>query len=155
MTISSKLRNYMNRCGVAFEEVPHTLAFQPAKAAEVTHIPGTRVAKGVLIRVGDEYMLAVVPSSKQVALDHLGRWLGRRDVRLAQEKESVRLFEDCELGAMPPIGAAFGLETILDDDLVESDDVYFEGGDHRTLVHVAGQGWRRLQGEAGHCALSA
>jgi Ala-tRNA(Pro) deacylase len=154
MTISAKLRNYMNRCGVAFEEVPHAFAFQPAKAAETTHIPGRRVAKGVLVRAGDEYMMAVVPSSKQVALDHLGRWLGR-DVRLAEEQESVPLFADCELGAMPPVGAAFGLETILDDDLVGSDDVYFEGGDHRTLVHVAGRDWRRLQGDAGHCPLSA
>jgi Ala-tRNA(Pro) deacylase len=154
MTISAKLRNYMNLCGVTFEEVPHAFAFQPAKAAEETHIPGRRVAKGVLVRADDEYMLAVLPSSKQVALDSLGRWLGRK-VRLAEEKESVALFEDCALGAMPPIGAAFGLETILDDDLVESDEVYFEGGDHRTLVHVAGRDWSRLQGKAGHCALSA
>lgn len=154
MTISTKLRNYMNRCGVAFEEVPHAFAFQSAKAAQATHIPGKHVAKGVLVRAGDEYMLAVVPASKQVALGHLGRWLGR-DVRLAEELESVPLFEDCALGAMPPIGAAFGLETILDTDLAQSDEVYFEGGDHRTLVHVAGSDWRRLQGDAGHCALSA
>lgn len=154
MTISTKLRNYMNRCGVAFEEVPHAFAFQPSKAAEATHIPGRRVAKAVLVRAGQEYMLAVVPSSKHVALDHLGRWLGR-DVRLAEEQESAKLFEDCELGAMPPIGAAFGIETILDDDVMASDDIYFEGGDHRTLVHVGGPDWRRLQAGAGHCALSA
>ena len=154
MTISTKLRNYMNRCGVAFEEAPHAFAFQPARAAEAMHIPGKHVAKAVLVRAGDEYMLAVVPSSKQVALDYLGRWLGR-DVRLAEERESVAWFEDCDLGAMPPIGAAFGLATILDDDLAEADDVYVEGGDHRTLVHVAGSDWRNLQGEAAHCALSA
>jgi Ala-tRNA(Pro) deacylase len=154
MTISAKLRDYMDRCGVAFEEAPHAFAFQPAKAAEAAHIPGRRVAKGVLVRAGDEYMLAVVPSSRQVALDRLERWLGR-NVRLAEEQEAVPLFEDCERGAIPPIGAAFGLETILDNDLAGTDDVYFEGGDHRTLVHVAGPDWRRLQGSAGRCALSA
>lgn len=154
MTISTKLRTYMDRCGVAFEEVPHAFAFQPSKAAEATHIPGKRVAKGVLVRAGDDYLLAVVPSSKQVALGHLGELLGR-DVRLAEEHESVPLFEDCDLGAMPPIGAAFGLVTVLDDSLMASDDVYFEGGDHRTLVHVGGGDWRRLLSDAGHCALSA
>jgi Ala-tRNA(Pro) deacylase len=154
MTISTKLRNYMNRCGVAFEEVPHEFVVQSAKAAQATHVPGRHVAKGVLVRAGDEYLMAVVPSSRRVALGRLRHWLGR-DVRLAEELESVPLFEDCALGAMPPVGAAFGLETILDEDLGKSEDVYFEGGDHRTLVHVAGSDWRRLHGEAARCPLSA
>jgi Ala-tRNA(Pro) deacylase len=154
MAISLKLRNYMEGRGVAFDEVPHTFAFQPALAAEASHIPGKRVAKGVLVRTAGEFMLAVVPSSKQVDLGDLKRWLGR-DVMLAAEQDSVPLFADCELGAMPPIGAAFGLETILDDQLLDEDDVYFEGGDHRTLVHVHGEDWRRLTSDAGHCAFSA
>jgi Ala-tRNA(Pro) deacylase len=153
MAISQGLRNYMERCGVAFEEVPHAHALQASKAAEASHVSGNRVAKGVLVRAGEGYMLAVVPSSKQVRLDELGRWLGR-EVRLAEEQESVPLFADCALGALPPVGAAFGLETVLDDDLLAADEVYFEGGDHRTLVHVAGGDWRRLVGDAGHCAMS-
>jgi Ala-tRNA(Pro) deacylase len=153
MAISQDLRNYMVQCGVDFDEVPHARTLQAAKAAEASHISGKRVAKGVLVRAGDDYVLAVVPSSKQVKFDDLGRWLGR-EVRLADEQDSVRLFGDCELGALPPIGAAFGLETILDDDLMSADDIYFEGGDHRTLVHVDGSDWRRLIRDAGHCAFS-
>lgn len=154
MAISQHLHDYMDQCGVTFEEVPHTHTLQAAKAAEALHISGKRVAKGVLVRAGDDYLVAVVPSSKQVRLDELGRWLGR-EVRLADEQESVPLFSDCALGAMPPVGAAFGLETILDDELLGADDVYFEGGDHRTLIHVDGADWRRLVRDAGHCAFSA
>ena len=149
MAISEKLRDYMDRCGVEFDEVPHAYAFQPAKAAQASHISGKRVAKGVLVREGDRYMMAVTPSSKQIQFGDLNRWLGR-EVTLASEQDSVRLFDDCELGAMPPVGAAFGLETLVDEELLNADDVYFEGGDHRTLVHVGGADWRRLQREAAH-----
>jgi Ala-tRNA(Pro) deacylase len=154
MSISQKLRTYMDLCGVAFDEVPHSFAFQPAMAAEAAHIPGRRVAKGVLVRTGDDYMLAVVPSSKLVDFADLERWLGR-EVSLAPENDSGPLFADCALGAMPPVGAAFGLPTILDDELLNANEVYFEGGDHRTLIHVDGGSWRRLQRDAGHCAFSA
>lgn len=154
MAISLKLRSYMDRCGVPFDEVMHAPTMQMGKAAEASHVPGRRVAKGVLVRAGNEYMLAVVPSSRRVELDTLGRWLGR-DVALAGEQDSAAMFADCELGALPPIGAAFGLQTILDDELLSADDIYFEGGDHRTLVHVDGGDWRRLVRDAGHCALSA
>lgn len=154
MAISQELRSYMDRCGVAFEEVPHSHTLQAAKAAEAAHVSGKRVAKAVLVRAGDDYMLAVLPSSKQVKFEELGRMLGR-DVSLADEQESVTLFSDCALGALPPIGAAYGLSTVLDDDLVSADDIYFEGGDHRTLVHVDGRDWLRLVRDAGHCAFSA
>ncbi len=154
MTISRKLRDYMDQCGVDFDEAPHAFAFQPSKAAEASHIPGARVAKGVLVRAGDQYMMAVVPSSRQIKFADLGRWLGR-EVALAEEQDSVPLFDDCELGALPPIGEAYGLRTVVDDALLDADDVYFEGGDHRTLVHVHGGEWRRLLRDAGHCAFSA
>lgn len=154
MAISQTLRNYMENCGVTFHEVPHAHAMQAAKLAEVAHIPGRRVAKSVLIRVGDRYMLAVAPSSRRIQLDDLARWLGQ-DVMLAEEADAAPLFTDCELGAMPPIGAAFGLQTILDDEILDADDIYFEGGDHRTLVHVGGPDWRRLQSNAGHCPMTA
>jgi Ala-tRNA(Pro) deacylase len=154
MAISQKLRNYMHRCGVDFEEVPHARTAEASKSAQATHVSGKRLAKGVLVRAGDEYLLAVVPASRRVQFDHLGRWLGR-NVTLAGEEDSASLFADCELGAIPPVGAAYGLETVLDDDLLSAEHIYFEGGDHQTLVHVRGGDWRRLVREAGHCAFSA
>lgn len=153
MAISSKLRGYMNRCGTSFDELVHAPAQQMARAAEAAHVPGRQVAKSVLVRAGDEYMLAVVPASRHLQLDRLESWLGR-DVALAEERDSVTLFADCDRGAIPPVGAAYGLETILDDEMLTDDDVYFEGGDHNTLVHVDAANWRRLQRSASHCAMS-
>jgi Ala-tRNA(Pro) deacylase len=154
MAISPRLRGHLERHNVAFDEVAHSPCAQAAQAAEAAHLLHRSVAKSVLIRTPDEYMLAVVPSSRKVEFGALQRWLGR-DVSLAAEMESVTLFPDCELGALPPVGEAFGLETILDDALLDNDDIYFEGGDHRTLVHLKGDEWRRLVRRSGHCAFSA
>jgi Ala-tRNA(Pro) deacylase len=154
MAISQKLRNYMTRCGVDFEEVAHRPTMHASEAAEASHVPGRRVAKGVLVRAGDEYVLAVVPASRRVQLERLERWLGR-PVDLADELESTHLFCDCQLGAIPPIGAAFGLEAVFDDELLNGDDIYFEGGDHCTLVHVQGGDWRHLTRGSGHAAFAA
>jgi Ala-tRNA(Pro) deacylase len=153
MAISLKLRNYLNRCGVTFDEVPHRYTMQASKAAEASHIPGGRVAKGVLVRAGDEYLLAVVPASLHVQLHELERWLGR-PVSLADEQETVTLFSDCALGAIPPVGAAFGLEAVLDDQLLDGEEIYFEGGDHQTLVHLQPSDWRHVVRGAGHGAFS-
>lgn len=154
MPISPRLRSYLDRRGVSFEEVSHARAMSAAQAAEAAHVDGGQVAKGVLVRAGGDYMLAVLPASQHVAFDRLKRWLGR-DVRLADESETAPIFADCELGAIPAVGAAYDLETIVDDRLLSDGDVYFEAGDHKTLVHVQAEGWRKLMKDNAHSAFSA
>jgi Ala-tRNA(Pro) deacylase len=63
---------------------------------------------------------------------------------LATESELVGLFKDCEIGAIPPIGPAYGIETVVDDSLLQENDVYFEAGDHEELIHVSGKQFRDL-----------
>jgi Ala-tRNA(Pro) deacylase len=125
-----------------------------AQAAETAHLARSQVAKAVLVRTGDNYMLAVVPASRQVLFDRLQNWLGR-PVRLAEERESEDLFADCDLGAIPPVGDAYNLETVLDNSLVDVDEIYFEGGDHRTFVHMRAPDWRKLTKDTAHSAFSA
>ena len=154
MTISPRLKSYLDRRGVAFDEVRHQEEMHANRAARAADLDGDQVAKAVVVRSGEEYMLAVIPASRHVRLDELKAWLGR-EVQLAAEPEIARLFADCSLGAIPPIGDAFGLETVLDDRLLDADDIYFEGGDHRTFVHVAASDWRRLMKDAAHGAFCA
>ena len=45
---------------------------------------------------------------------------------------------------MPIFGAPYRIASVVDDGLERRDDIYFEGGDHRTLVHVSGDGFERL-----------
>ncbi len=40
--------------------------------------------------------------------------LGGVPVALASEAELERIFGDCELGALPPFGGAYGLRTVVD-----------------------------------------
>jgi Ala-tRNA(Pro) deacylase len=96
-----------------------------------------------VVRHRDGYVLTIVPASRQVQLSEVGRWLNR-PVALASEEELDALFPDCEHGAVPPIAAAYGLTAIVDAWFEGHEDIYFEGGDHRTLVHVSGAHFHRL-----------
>jgi len=49
-----------------------------------------------------------------------------------------------------PIGEPYGIETIVDDSIAEQADIYFEGGDHATLVHLAGLAFCKLMAHAKH-----
>jgi len=89
--------------------------------------------------------MVVVPSSRHVDLGEIHRQLNR-DLGLATESELGRLFMDCELGALPAVGPAYGMETVVDDTLAEQADIYFEAGDHEQLIHVTAEAFQTLMG---------
>lgn len=147
MTIAVRLRNYLEGQHIGYEEIAHPRTETTSRTAQAAHVPGRFVAKSVVVHHELGYALAVVPSSHRVELDTLQGLLGKR-LGLASENEIAKLFEDCDRGAIPPIGAAYGVPVVVEKSLVDASDVYFEGGDHGTLVHVTGDGFRTLMKEA-------
>jgi Ala-tRNA(Pro) deacylase len=150
MAIAITLEQYLANNAVDYQTVTHPRALSASQTAEVSHVPGSRLAKAVLLKSRDEsYLLAVLPASHHIRLDALRDWLGR-PVALASEEEVETMFDDCDLGAVPPIGGAYGLDVVVDDSLAGDEDIYFEGGDHATLVRVAGATFEKLMGTARH-----
>jgi Ala-tRNA(Pro) deacylase len=45
---------------------------------------------------------------------------------------------------------AWGVETVVDDDLDENAEVYIEGGDHETLIRMSGDQFSALMKGARH-----
>jgi Ala-tRNA(Pro) deacylase len=78
-------------------------------------------------------------------LDALNRLLGRR-LSLTTEAEIGARFRDCEVGAVPALGPAYGLDTVLDQSLADHSDIYFEAGDHESLIHMRGADFVNLLG---------
>ncbi len=153
MTIAARLRNYLDGQGTSYDLIPHPRTTTSSRTAQAAHVPGRLVAKSVVVHHELGYTLAVVPSSHRVALDALQDVVGKR-LGLASENEIAKLFDDCDLGAVPPIGAAYGVPVVVDESLANAPEVYFEGGDHATLVHVAGDAFRKLMKEARSASFS-
>ena len=147
MTIVKKLQDYIDNQGVAYETLDHHRTATSSQTAQAAHVPGKRLAKGVVVHHEMGYLLAVVPSTHQIELSTLQGVMDRR-LGLASEDEVGALFSDCEIGAIPPVGSAYDVPVILDEGLGDASDVYFEGGDHKTLVHVSGPDFRRLMKDA-------
>jgi Ala-tRNA(Pro) deacylase len=143
MTIAACVLRHLVREGVSYELIEHTRTLDSTHAAQAAHVPGAQLAKGTLLKDDQGFVIAVVPATRRVDLGAMHRRFGR-PLGLATEDELQRLFGDCEPGAVPPLGAAYGIDSVLDDSLMEAPDVYFEAGDHRGLVHVSGTDFRKL-----------
>lgn len=149
MAIALTLQQYLAEHAINYDLLPHSPTQSSMRTAEASHVPGHCLAKAVVVKEDAGYLLAVVPASHHLRLDDLADLLDRK-LELATEQEIEGLFRDCVRGAVPPIGSAYGVNTIVDESLAEQPEIYFEGGDHATLVHMSGPEFARLTAGALH-----
>jgi Ala-tRNA(Pro) deacylase len=138
MAIALSIETFLKQRNINYELVSHPRSVSSMRIAELAHVPGEQLAKSVLLEDESGYLMAVIPSTHRVDLGKLHHQLQRR-VGLAIEREVTDLFSDCDPGAIPVIGPAYHVATIVDDTLLQQPDIYFEAGDHEALVHVSGQ----------------
>jgi Ala-tRNA(Pro) deacylase len=137
MAIAARLKWFLDSRGAHYDLVPHHHTSTSLETAEAAQVPVDRVAKCVLLEDERGYLMAVLPASHRIRIRELTEQM-ERSLELASEPELQQLFADCEPGAVPPVGAAYGLPTVVDDSLLSAPDVYFEAGDHEDLVHLSG-----------------
>jgi Ala-tRNA(Pro) deacylase len=148
MSIAPTLQRHLDR-NVTYDVITHDATMSSTRTAQACHVSGDCLAKAIVLRHDGGYMLAVLPASHHIRLTDLKRQVGD-DVALADEGEIERLFPDCALGAVPAVGECYGLDVIVDDTIQERPEIYLEGGDHMTLVHMNQAQFARLMAEARH-----
>lgn len=148
MYLSHTVTRFLGTRSIEYETVSHRHTLTTNQTAFSAHVPRSRLAKAVLFGDDERYILAIVPASGRVDVDALSELLGSKRVVMAGEDEIAMMFPDCELGAIPAVGSAYGVDTVVDASLLVQPDVYFEGGDHEHLVHVSGPDFRKIMAGA-------
>ena len=115
----------------------HDHSRSSAETARNAHVPPGQLAKSVILQDDAGCVMAVLPADKQLMVGEFSRLLGRYKLRLADEARIAQLFDDCEPGAIPPVGMAWGIQTIVDEELESNEVVYMEGGDHKRLLRLS------------------
>ncbi len=143
MAIPNTIIDFVTQKGVEFSVLAHQPTETSLESAHAAHVSAKRVAKGVLLRTDTGYLLAVLPASHELMLDRVEHYTNL-PVSLAAEESLGNIFTDCSPGAVPALAPAYGLRSIVDLTLAYATEVYFEAGDHKELLHVAGEDYRKL-----------
>ena len=149
--IAAKVKKYLEQHQTQYRTLPHPHTDSSMQTAEMSHVSGDRLAKAVVLEDDKGPLMAVIPADFHLDLEDLRQRLNR-ELAFAEEDELAVLFPDCEAGAVPPVGPAYNIPTIWDTKLGEETTVYFEAGDHETLVEMSGKAFHELMvpAERGH-----
>lgn len=124
--------------------IEHRAAVTAQEQAAATRTSGWSMAKVVVVKERDGFVMAVLPACCVVDLDRLGGLIGHGEVRLATVEEVRGVVPDCPPGAIPPFGDLYGLRVFVDRSLLRTREVTMPAGDPGSAVRMRAAEFRRI-----------
>jgi Ala-tRNA(Pro) deacylase len=139
-----RVTEFLDKSGVKYEVTKHQPSFTAQQVAAQEHEPGRFVAKPVVVKADDRYVMCVLSACYKIDLSALKKQLGAKKVGLVEEKDIGKMFADCELGAEPPFGNLYDMPTVMDKALEEDDHIMFQAGSHEKAIRMSMADYRKL-----------
>lgn len=139
-----KIKDFLDENKVKYVTITHSLAYTAQEIAASAHIKGKGFAKSVLVKSGGKLSMAVLPASYKIDFDKFKEILGSDDIRLANEQEFKDRFPGCEVGAMPPFGNLYDIDTYVAASLVEDEEFAFNAGTHTEIIRMEYSDFEKL-----------
>ena len=134
-TPSKKLVDLLRQADIEFEVLPHRRTETATSEARALGVLPHDTAKTVVVRAEGGCVRAVLPASRRLSLDLLGRVLGCAPTLLT-EAELDGSYPQFELGAVPPFGGPEGDRVVLDSGLAACEYVVLEAGAHDASIRL-------------------
>jgi Ala-tRNA(Pro) deacylase len=139
-----RLEEFLRAKQAKYETVALPGVVTAQEQAAASHTPGWAMAKVVVVKERDGFVLAALPACCVLDQNRLKGLIGHGEIRLATLEEIGGVIADCAAGAIPPFGALFGVPTFVDRALLRGGEVTMPAGDPGTAVRMRTAEFRRL-----------
>ncbi|PSF10676.1 histidine kinase [Marinobacter fuscus] len=141
MALSERLARFFARKGIEYQHLEVDTAASLDAAVLASGKPQHDFIKATLLIDISGVVMAVHRFDSTLDMDAIHQITGRR-LQPLTARQTARLFGDCDSGFVPPVGSAWDLQILLDDDVVDAERVMFTGGTDHSLVEMDGRAFR-------------
>lgn len=144
MSISTRLDTYLTTHNIPYQVIEHEHSASSVDSATMAKVPLSQLAKAVMLQDHEgRKLMAVLPAKNKISFSAINDNL-MGTYQLLKEQEVYSMFSDCEHGAIPPVGGAFNVHMICDEVLDQLDFIYIEAGDHRKLLRITHDNYKKI-----------
>jgi Ala-tRNA(Pro) deacylase len=138
------LKEFLDSRGVKYVSIKHSLAYTAQEVAASAHVSGKEMIKTLVMKLDGRMALVALPASEKVDLRQVREATGAKDLALATEAEFGSSFPGCEVGAMPPFGNLYGMDTYVTESLTRDREIAFNAGTHTEVIRMSYADFERL-----------
>lgn len=138
MDVYERIIELLDEEDVEYEVMEHEPVYTSEDAAKIRDTDVSMGAKALVLMADKKPVLVVVPGNERLDFKKFKKEFGVKDLRMAKPNE-VKEVTSLEIGAIPPVGKAMGLESYYDNSFKEKDIVAFNAGSHTKSIKIQAQ----------------
>ena len=139
-----QLKEFLDSRGVRYVSILHSLAYTAQEVAASAHVSGKEMVKTLVVKIDGRMALVALPASEKIDLHEVKEATGAKNVELATEAEFGSRFPGCDLGAMPPFGNLYDMDTYVTESLTRDREIAFNAGTHTEVIRMSYADFERL-----------
>ncbi|MDX1597058.1 MAG: HDOD domain-containing protein [Marinobacter sp.] len=141
MAVAARLQNFLARKGIPYTEQPIDQVLNLDSAVIASGQPQDQFIRATLLIDINGVVMAVHGFNSALDMDAVQQLTGRR-LQPLTARQSDRLFADCDPGFQPPIGGAYDIPVLVDEDVLEYPRALMTSGSDHTLIELDGRALR-------------
>lgn len=135
MPVATRLSQYIHQKGIECQPIHHARSGHYGQAIEAANAVSELCLKAVVLIDRRGPAMAVIPFLADLDVDKLNSLLDRQ-FQIVPEQQAGKIFKDCEPGAIPALGMAYGMPVLLDADVLDFDHCFMQSGCFSTLLRL-------------------
>ena len=144
MTKLNKLKVFLDDNKIKYSEISHYPAYTAQDIASSIHHTGKEIAKSVILKTDNGYVMAVLPASKVINENLLKIVIRTSKLELATEDEIEKLIPDFPVGAVPPFGNLFNIPVYVSKHLADKEEIIFNAGSRTRVIKMRFNDYEKL-----------
>ena len=135
MAIPQKVKSYLDKKGLDYEEIAHKTVYTAYDAAQTMKKELKEIAKSLLVQADKTFALIIVPADKRIDLGKIKKVLGAKKVSIPKEKIMIKILK-IKPGALSAFGKLHQLEVSVDKTMIKTKKAVFSTGSFTDSVFM-------------------
>ena len=146
MPISKKITDYLNKNKYKYEIIEHRTTYTAWDTAQTEKVKPQEVAKALVMKADNDYLIAMVPSNKNLDKKGLLKVINAQRKKSGEQTcKKIDFTKEAwmkknlpgKVGATPPFAGLINLGVYIDNALKKNKKIYLGSGEYTKSVRVS------------------
>lgn len=144
MAIPQKVIKFLDRAKVRYEPVKHRTVYTAYDKAATSRVPPKIVGKTLVLSLAKQLALVLIPANKNLDKNKLKKAAKAKKVDFVSERIIKNKLKGVKVGAIPPFGSLWKLQTFVDRTLLKAPKIIVNAGDYNWSIKISGASLKKL-----------
>jgi len=144
MAIAKKITDFLDKNKIKYEKISHRTVYTAYDKAATLKVKPNMIGKTLILKIdpsttlraGTDLVIALISGNKNLDKNKLRKIAKVKRVDFVSETVIKNKFKGVKIGAIPPFGNLWGLQTFVDRALTNQPKIIVSGGDYNWSIKI-------------------